>query len=88
MSDTKTFSKDPICKFAVDEATSVHSDRDGKTYYFCSELCQKKFLAVSAGEAKTCSESILRISNAGPVGNPIPGQASAGASVPVQASRA
>jgi len=54
MSDTKIFSKDPTCKFAVDEATSVHSDRDGKTYYFCSDPCQKKFLAVSAGTAKTC----------------------------------
>jgi YHS domain-containing protein len=88
MSDTKTFSKDPICKFSVDEAISVHSDRDGKTYYFCSEPCQKTFLAVSAGTAKTCSESLPSNAKAGPVSTPIPGQASAGASVATQSSPA
>jgi len=54
MSETTSFSKDPTCRLAVEEATSPHSVRDGRTYYFCSELCQQKFLAVSAGEAKTC----------------------------------
>jgi YHS domain-containing protein len=38
----------------MDKATEVHSERDGKTYYFCSDLCQSRFLAVSEGTAKTC----------------------------------
>jgi cation transport ATPase len=26
--------KDPICGMTVDEATAIHADRDGKTFYF------------------------------------------------------
>ena len=37
--------KDPICGMTVDEATSLHTERDGQTYYFCSEHCQDTFLA-------------------------------------------
>ena len=55
MSESKTFTRDPLCGFPVDQATSVHSERDGKTYYFCSDLCQQKFTAVSAGTAVTCA---------------------------------
>jgi Cu+-exporting ATPase len=29
----------------VDEATSLHAERDGQTFYFCSPHCRKKFLA-------------------------------------------
>ena len=29
----------------MDEATALHAERDGKTFYFCSEHCQKKFLS-------------------------------------------
>jgi len=36
---------DPICGMTVDEATSIHVERDGQTTYFCSEHCRKKFLA-------------------------------------------
>jgi Cu+-exporting ATPase len=54
MSETKTFAKDPTCGMSVDEATSLHVDRDGKTYYFCSDQCQQKFQSVSAGESQTC----------------------------------
>jgi Cu+-exporting ATPase len=32
----------------VDEATALHAERDGKTFYFCSEHCRKKFLSQSA----------------------------------------
>jgi Cu+-exporting ATPase len=35
---------DPICKMTVDEATALHSERNGRTFYFCSDLCRKKFL--------------------------------------------
>jgi ELWxxDGT repeat protein len=56
MSEAKIFTKDPTCGMDVDEATALHEDRDGKTYYFCREPCQKKFLAVSAGTAETGTE--------------------------------
>jgi Cu+-exporting ATPase len=54
MSESKIFAKDPTCGMTVNEATSLHSDRDGKTYYFCSDQCQKTFVSLSAGQSKTC----------------------------------
>jgi YHS domain-containing protein len=36
-SDNKT-AKDPICGMTVDIATALQSERDGKTYYFCSPI--------------------------------------------------
>src|ERR1035437_7706753 len=36
---------DPICGMTVDEATALHAERGGQTFYFCSEHCRKKFLA-------------------------------------------
>ncbi len=36
--------KDPICGMAVDEATALTAERDGKKFYFCSEHCRQKFL--------------------------------------------
>ena len=41
--------KDPICGMNVDKATALHTERDGTTFYFCSDHCQKKFLAMPAG---------------------------------------
>jgi YHS domain-containing protein len=41
--------KDPICGMTVDEATALHAERDGKTFYFCSEHCRDKFLSMPAG---------------------------------------
>jgi len=50
--------KDPICGMTVDEATAVNAERDGKTFYFCSENCRKKFLAqvqpASSGGGGSC----------------------------------
>jgi Cu+-exporting ATPase len=40
--------KDPICGMTVDEATALHAERDGKTFYFCSDTCRQKFLSTSA----------------------------------------
>ncbi|NQV24108.1 MAG: YHS domain-containing protein, partial [Rhodopirellula sp.] len=36
--------KDPICGMTVDETQAISAERDGKTFYFCSEHCRKKFL--------------------------------------------
>lgn len=39
--------KDPICGMTVDESSPLRADRDGQTYYFCSEHCRKKFVGQS-----------------------------------------
>jgi len=36
--------KDPICGMQVEESTSLRADRDGRSYYFCSEHCRTEFL--------------------------------------------
>lgn len=48
MTDTTETTKDPICGMTVDEATALHAERDGKTFYFCSEHCRRKFLSTPA----------------------------------------
>ena len=48
MKESKAVTKDPICGMTVDEATALHAERDGKTFYFCSDHCRKKFLSTSA----------------------------------------
>ncbi len=40
--------KDPICGMTVDEATALRAEREGETFYFCSEHCREKFLAQPA----------------------------------------
>lgn len=40
--------KDPICGMSVNEATAINSQRDGITYYFCSEHCRTKFISGSS----------------------------------------
>lgn len=36
---------DPICGMKVDKATALQAQRDGKTFYFCSDHCWTKFLS-------------------------------------------
>lgn len=49
MNETKTQTKDPICGMNVDPATALHAERDGKTFYFCSDTCRQKFLSLPTG---------------------------------------
>ncbi|MFA6243718.1 MAG: YHS domain-containing protein [Candidatus Hydrogenedentales bacterium] len=49
MVDTKSDTKDPICGMTVDEASAIHAERDGKTYFFCGDQCRQKFMAAPAG---------------------------------------
>lgn len=35
---------DPVCNMVVDESTDLTAERDGETFYFCSEHCRRKFL--------------------------------------------
>jgi len=37
--------KDIICGMTVNEATALSAERNGETFYFCSEHCRKTFLA-------------------------------------------
>ena len=41
---------DPICGMTVDESSPLRAERDGQTYYFCSEHCRKTFVAQTGGE--------------------------------------
>lgn len=49
MKETRSVIKDPICGMTVDEKTALHTERDGKTFYFCSDNCFQKFLSKPAG---------------------------------------
>lgn len=52
MKESKSVTKDPVCGMTVDKANALHAEREGKTFYFCSDHCRQKFLAQAAG-AKT-----------------------------------
>jgi YHS domain-containing protein len=39
---------DPICGMTVDEASALRAERDGQTFYFCSDHCRQKFLSAPA----------------------------------------
>lgn len=49
MNSTTSTIKDPVCGMTVDPITSVHADRDGKTYYFCGDKCRNKFTHLPPG---------------------------------------
>ena len=49
MKQSKSVTKDPVCGMTVDETTAIHTERDGKTFYFCSNHCRQQFLSTSAG---------------------------------------
>ena len=49
MNDSKAVTKDPICGMTVDQATALHAEREGQTFYFCSDHCLKKFLSTPPG---------------------------------------
>ncbi len=50
MTKTTVNTKDPVCGMTVDEASALHAERDGKTFYFCSDHCRQKFLSAPAGQ--------------------------------------
>jgi YHS domain-containing protein len=39
--------KDIICGMTVDETTALRAERDGQTFYFCSEHCRDTFLRLN-----------------------------------------
>jgi P-type Cu+ transporter len=40
----REMAKDPICGMVVPKATSLKTERSGRTYYFCSQTCLNTFL--------------------------------------------
>lgn len=45
---------DPVCGMTIDPASAAGtSERDGKTYYFCSTMCKERFDAESGGAGKS-----------------------------------
>jgi Cu+-exporting ATPase len=46
MKESESVTKDPVCGMTVDEATALHTERDGKTVYFCSDKCREVFMAL------------------------------------------
>ena len=64
--ESNSVTKDPICGMPLDEAGALQAERDGKTFYFCSEHCRHKFLSASAGaKAEDKSAPIPVSSNPG-----------------------
>ena len=49
MKESKPVTKDPVCGMTVDEASAIHTEREGKKFYFCSDHCLQKFLSTPAG---------------------------------------
>lgn len=43
--DMVTMATDPVCGMAVERERAVSAQRDGETYYFCSNGCRAEFLA-------------------------------------------
>jgi YHS domain-containing protein len=61
MKESRSVTKDPICGMNVGEATALHTERDGKTFYFCGDHCRpsacvaprlrdSRFLGVASNE--------------------------------------
>ena len=49
MNESQSVTKDPICGMTVDQSTALHAERDGQTFYFCSDHCRQTFLSMPAG---------------------------------------
>jgi YHS domain-containing protein len=37
--------QDPVCKTFIPRREALKTEKDGKTYFFCSEGCLKRFLS-------------------------------------------
>jgi YHS domain-containing protein len=51
--------KDPICGMTVPKATSLKTERGGRTYYFCSQACFSSiFTSLTVGRGEACIKLI------------------------------
>jgi len=49
MNASTSTTKDPICGMTVDPKNSLHVERDGAHFYFCSDQCRDKFVSAPVG---------------------------------------
>jgi len=49
MKESHSVTTGPICGMTVDEATALHAERDGKTFYVCRHHFRQTFLSTPAG---------------------------------------
>jgi YHS domain-containing protein len=49
MKTSEPVTKDPICGMSVDKSSALSAERDGQTFYFCSDHCRQKFMSAPAG---------------------------------------
>ena len=68
--------RDPVCGMAVDPATAVHTEHEGRRFFFCSSGCKAKFVAdphryaSSAGQNDALSADDRPHTRPHPHGNP------------------
>lgn len=51
--------RDPICGMDVDESTDFKAEDNGKTVYFCSEKCRRKFVDGDSQESSPSTPGVL-----------------------------
>src|SRR5688500_8107333 len=51
MTEDGSMATDPICGMTVDESSPLRAERDGQTFYFCSEHCRKQFVGQAHGHS-------------------------------------
>lgn len=51
---------DPICGMSVDEKKAISAERNGETFFFCSEHCRNKFLAHENGAKQEQHDKVDR----------------------------
>jgi len=49
MKTAKTRARDPTYGMDVGEATALHAEHDGQTFFFCCEHCRERSLSAAAG---------------------------------------
>ncbi len=59
--DMVAMATDPICGMAVERQRAVSTERDGETYWFCSNGCRSEFVGPSAGGGRVATSRIGRL---------------------------
>ncbi len=42
--------KDPVCGLIVDKSTALRAERDGETFYFCSDHCRQALVSTPVSD--------------------------------------
>jgi Cu+-exporting ATPase len=50
MIEPKSATKDPVCGMTVDESTARHAERNGQTFYFCSDHCRQALVSTPTAD--------------------------------------